>query len=98
MELAKLVRFGLRKEVDPDLVLASSNLTIAEGAIRVWTNMRDDSWNLKKVAAVGDKYGFTIHEPWKNISEENKNIIMYGTDKEKFFHRYGKWPRLGFYL
>jgi len=76
---------GSRKEVDPKLILASENLTIAEGAIRVWTNMRDDSWNLKKVASVGEKYGFDINTPWKNLSDEQKNLILYGTGLEKFY-------------
>lgn len=76
---------GSRKEVDPKLILASDNLTIAEGAIRVWTNMRDDSWNLKKVASVGDKYGFDINTSWKDLDDDQKNLILYGTGSEKFY-------------
>ena len=80
---------GNRKEVDPEMVLASDKLTIAEGAVRVWTNMRDDSWNLKKVAAVGEKYGFDIHTPWRQLNEDQKQKILYGTDSEKFFVNLG---------
>ncbi len=80
---------GNRKEVDPEMVLASDKLTIAEGAVRVWTNMRDDSWNLKKVAAVGEKYGFDIHTPWYKLNEDQKQKILYGTGSEKFFVNLG---------
>ncbi|MBP6880469.1 excinuclease ABC subunit UvrA [Candidatus Saccharibacteria bacterium] len=80
---------GFRKEVDPNLVLASQRLTISEGAIRVWTNMRDDSWNIKKVAAVGEKYGFTINQPWEKLSDEQVEKILYGTGKETYFVQMG---------
>jgi len=80
---------GNRKEVDPEMVLASDKLTIAEGAVRVWTNMRDDSWNLKKVAAVGEKYGFDIHTPWYKLNGDQKQKILYGTGSEKFFVNLG---------
>ena len=80
---------GNRKEVDPEMVLASDKLTIAEGAVRVWTNMRDDSWNLKKVAAVGEKYGFDIHTPWRQLNEDQKQKILYGTGSEKFYVNLG---------
>ncbi|MBP6041915.1 excinuclease ABC subunit UvrA [Candidatus Saccharibacteria bacterium] len=80
---------GSRKEVNPEMVLASENLTIAEGAIRVWTNMRDDSWNLKKVAAVGEKHGFDLNTQWKKLNDEQINTILYGTGKEKFYVNLG---------
>jgi len=81
---------GSRKEVDPKLILASENLTIAEGSIRVWTNMRDDSWNLKKVDAIGAENGFDIHTPWKKLTDEQKNIILYGTGDKKYYVSLGQ--------
>ena len=80
---------GSRLEVNPELVLASDKLTIAEGAVRVWTNMRDDSWNLKKVAAVGEKYGFDIHTPWRDLNEDVIEKVLYGTGREKFYVNMG---------
>lgn len=80
---------GNKREVDPELVLASENLTLAEGAIRVWSNMKDDSWNIRKVAAVGEKYGFGIDTPWKNLSEQQRQVVLYGTGNEKFFVELG---------
>ena len=70
-------------------MLASESLTIAEGAIRVWTNMRDDSWNLKKVAAVGEQNGFDINTPWKDLNDDQKSKILYGTGREKFYVNLG---------
>lgn len=81
---------GNRKEVDPKLILASENLTIAEGAIRVWTNMRDDSWNLKKVDAIGAEHGFDIHTPWKDLTQDQKDLILYGAGNKKFYVSLGQ--------
>ena len=43
---------GTRMEIDPDLVL-NPNLTIAEGGIRPYNRINQDSWWLKRLATVG---------------------------------------------
>ena len=72
---------GFRMEVDPSLVL-NPNLTISEGAIRAYNRANVDSWYITKIAAVGERFGFSVREPVKNISDENIFRILYGTDKE----------------
>ena len=72
---------GFRMEVDPSLVL-NPNLTISEGAIRAYNRANVDSWYITKIAAVGERFGFSVREPVKDISDENIFRILYGTDKE----------------
>lgn len=73
---------GFRMEVDPSLVL-NPNLTISEGAIRAYNRANvDNSWYITKIAAVGERFGFSVREPVRNISDENIFRILYGTDKE----------------
>lgn len=72
---------GFRMEVDPSLVL-NPNLTISEGAIRAYNRANVDSWYITKIAAVGERFGFSVREPVRNISDENIFRILYGTDKE----------------
>ena len=72
---------GFRMEVDPSLVL-NPNLTISEGAIRAYNRANVDSWYITKIAAVGERFGFSVREPARNISDENIFRILYGTDKE----------------
>ncbi len=74
---------GSRLEVDPELVF-NPNLTIAEGALRPFNRVNSDAWYMKKLAAVGEAHGFSIHEPVKNLPEEAVHKILYGTDNQKY--------------
>lgn len=74
---------GSRLEVDPDLLL-NKNLTIAEGAIRPWNRFAIDAWYMKKVAQVAEEYGFSVHQPVKEIKPEQLQILLYGTGSKKY--------------
>jgi excinuclease ABC subunit A len=75
---------GSRMEVDPELVIPNGKLTIAEGAIRPYNRVNSDTWYIKKLQAVADRYGFSLHVSTDEISAENINRILYGTDGEKY--------------
>lgn len=84
---------GTRMEIDPNLVL-NPNLTIAEGGIRPFNRINQESWWLKRLAAVGEKQGFSIHEPIRNLSEDAIHKILYGTGDVKYkveVGGHGKW-------
>lgn len=74
---------GSRLEVDPELVL-NPNLTIAEGAIRPFNRVNVDAWWMKKLAAVGVKHGFDLKTETEKLSDDVKNLILYGTNNEKY--------------
>ncbi len=75
---------GSRLEVDPELVIPNGRLTIAEGAIRPFNRVNVDNWYMKKLQAVADHYGFSLHVPTSEVSAENIEHIMYGTGNEKY--------------
>lgn len=75
---------GSRLEVDPDLVIPNGNLTLAEGAIRPFNRINTDAWYMKKLQAVGDVHGFSIHERTGEISAANMDKILYGTADQKY--------------
>ena len=74
---------GARMEVDPELVF-NKNLTIAEGGIRPFNRVQQDSWWLKRLSAVGVKHGFNIYTPIGELPTEIQHLIMYGTGDEKY--------------
>lgn len=74
---------GTRMEIDPDLVL-NPNLTIAEGGIRPYNRINQDSWWLKRLATVGERHGFSIRQPIREMSPEVIHKILYGTGGEKY--------------
>ena len=84
---------GTRMEIDPSLVL-NPNLTIAEGGIRPFNRITQESWWLKRLTAVGEKQGFSVHVPIRDLSPEAIQKILYGTGNEKYkvsVGGHGKW-------
>ncbi len=84
---------GTRMEIDPTLVL-NPNLTIAEGGIRPFNRITQESWWLKRLTAVGEKHGFSVHVPIRDLSEDAIQKILYGTGDEKYkvaVGGHGKW-------
>lgn len=75
---------GSRLEVDPELVIPNGRLTIAEGAIRPFNRVNADAWYMKKMQAVAEKYGFSLHVPTGELKQSDLDKIMYGTGNEKY--------------
>lgn len=75
---------GSRLEVDPDLVIPNGRLTIAEGAIRPFNRVSTDAWYMKKMQAVADSHGFSLHVPTANLKKEHIDKLMYGTGDETY--------------
>ena len=75
---------GSRLEVDPELVIPNGRLTIAEGAIRPYNRINVDNWYMKKLQAVAERYGFSLHVPTSAIKRQDMERIMYGTGKETY--------------
>ena len=74
---------GNRLEVDPGLVF-NFNLTLSEGAIRPYNRVNEDAWYIKRLMAVGEAYGFSVRTPVKELSEEVRQKILYGTGEQKY--------------
>lgn len=79
---------GSRLEVDPDLVF-NPNLTIAEGAIRPYNRVNSDAWYMKKLAAVAEAQGFSVHVPVRDLSEAELQKVLYGTGNQKYTVKLG---------
>lgn len=74
---------GSRLEIDPSLVL-NNNLTISEGAIRPYNRINVDNFYMKKISAVAEFNDFSIRTPIKDLSDEARQKIMYGTGDQKY--------------
>jgi excinuclease ABC subunit A len=71
---------GVKLEIDPNLVIPNKNLTIAEGAVQPWARASTVTpWYYSMLHSVARKYGFSVNTPVKNLTEEQLNIILYGS-------------------
>lgn len=75
---------GNRLEVDPELVIPNGKLTIAEGAIRPFNRVNADAWYMKKMHAVADRHGFSLHVPTGELRAEDLDKILYGTGDQTY--------------
>lgn len=80
---------GSRLEVDPELVIPNGRLTIAEGAIRPFNRVNADAWYMKKMQAVADEYGFSLHVPTGELRSQDIEKILYGTGNQTYTIRLG---------
>lgn len=75
---------GNRLEVDPELVIPNGRLTIAEGAIRPFNRINVDAWYMRKMQAVADAYGFSLHAPTGELKPEHLQMLLYGTGTQTY--------------
>jgi excinuclease ABC subunit A len=76
---------GTRLEVDPQLLVPNPSLTLHEGAIPYWGELRKkrDSWAYRCLEAIGRHYGFGLDTPWDAMSERARDVIINGSGKER---------------
>ena len=75
---------GNQLKADPALIVQDGEKSILDGAIQVsgWNNIRGDGISRMYFDALSKKYKFSLTEPWNSLSDEAKNIILYGTKGE----------------
>ena len=85
---------GSQLKVDPMLVVPDGELSILDGAIQAsgWGNIRSDGISRMYFDALAKKYGFKLTTPWKELSDEVREVILYGTRGEKLDLHYDQ-PR-----
>jgi excinuclease ABC subunit A len=76
---------GARLEVDPELLVPNPALTLHEGAIPYWGELRKktDSWAYKALLAIARHYGFDLDTPWERIDERGRRGVIYGSGRER---------------
>ena len=76
---------GVLIKVSPDLIITDENLSLRQGAIRApgWVYGEKEGICNLYFDALSEKYGFSLDVPFKDLSDEVKDIIFYGTKGEK---------------
>ncbi|MDD5491728.1 MAG: excinuclease ABC subunit UvrA [bacterium] len=85
---------GHKIEVDPDLVVPDRNLSIYDGALVPWsqpiTTKRHrwkgawNNWYFELLTGVSKKYGISLEIPFKKLTPEKQDIILYGDSAGTF--------------
>ncbi len=85
---------GSRLKADPTLIIPDEKLAILDGAIVApgWNSIRSDGISRMYFEALAKKYHFSLRTPVEELSQEVKDIILYGTKGEKLELHYDQ-PR-----
>ena len=84
---------GVKLRIDPDLVIPNEDLSLKEGAI-VTLGDDIDSIYFKKLECVCNHYHIDLNKPYKNLTEREKSLILYGSDEVIDFKYYSKSGKL----
>lgn len=81
----KCMGLGVFMRIDPELILPDKSLSINQGAIKAsgWTT---EGATIAKMyyEALSKKYKFSLDTPVKDLSHEIIDILLYGSNGEKF--------------
>src|SRR5438105_3038282 len=81
---------GTRLEVDPGLILANKDLSLAQGAIAAWgkAGWNGNSYYKSLLESVAKYYGFSMNTPMRDLKPEHIEKILYGSGSERIVLTY----------
>src|ERR687891_425324 len=78
---------GAQQEIDPDLLVPDPTVSIGEGALVPWS-VGNTGYYESIIQAIADRYEIDLDKPWVELSEEQQNLFLYGTDGDKIYVTY----------
>lgn len=78
---------GNNMEVDRSLIIPDTSKALIDGAITPLSK-NTNSYFMCQLEAVLDKYKYSLHDTWENLSLEVQEIIMTGSGVEQFDFEY----------
>ena len=78
---------GIKLEVDLDLVVPDSSKSLREGALAPW-NPISSSYYPQMLAQAMEAFGIEMDKPFEELSEEEKQLIFFGSDGREFHFHY----------
>ena len=72
---------GAKLYMDPLLVIPNPNLSISQGAIAPWYGFKSSFYD-QALQSLADWLGISVKTPWKDLPQQAKDIILYGSGNE----------------
>jgi excinuclease ABC subunit A len=84
---------GVKKEVDPELVVPDDELSLADGAIAPWAGGQSAEYFGRLLRALSEAVGFRMDVPWRKLSARAQKAVLHGSDDQvhvRYHNRYGR--------
>ncbi len=83
---------GFRMYFNPELIVPNHSLSIQDGAIISWSKT-SSPYYIQTLQSIVDHYSSDMKIPWKDLTEELRNVIMSGSGDEEIQFRYNNGDR-----
>lgn len=84
---------GVELFFDPRLIVPDEGLPLLRGAIAPWSKGQSPYYR-QTIESLANHYGFDKSKRWRDLPEEVKDILLYGSKGEKIRFRYDEGGRV----
>ncbi len=84
---------GIRKEVDPDLVVPDPELSLNDGAIAPWSRGQTAEYFTRLLSGLAESIGFSMDTPWQDLPAKARKAVLEGSSDQvhvSYTNRYGR--------
>jgi excinuclease ABC subunit A len=84
---------GIRKEVDPELVVPDDELSLGEGAIAPWAGGQSAEYFQRLLESLAEAIGFRMDTPWRTLPAKVQKAVLHGVNEQvhvRYRNRYGR--------
>jgi len=84
---------GIKKEVDPELVVPDVELSLADGAIAPWAIGHAAEYFGRLLEGLANAMGFRMSTPWRRLPSDVQKAVLHGSDDQvhvRYRNRYGR--------
>ncbi|GAY09538.1 excinuclease ABC subunit UvrA [Pseudonocardia sp. N23] len=84
---------GIKKEVDPELVVPDPDLTLDDGAIAPWAAGHTSEYFGRLLSGLAKAVGFRMDTPWRKLDDAARKAVLHGSDDQvhvRYRNRYGR--------
>jgi len=76
---------GTQMEVDTNLIIKDPSLSIMDGALRWYGEMRkkEGGWSWRQLNSIAVHYGVDLETPWQDLPQKFRDVLFYGSGREK---------------
>jgi excinuclease ABC subunit A len=84
---------GVRKEVDPELIVPDDELSLEDGAIAPWQGGQTAEYFQRLLSSLAETIGFRMNLPWRRLPAKVQKAVLYGVNDQvhvRYRNRYGR--------
>jgi excinuclease ABC subunit A len=84
---------GIKKEVDPELVVPDDEQSLGGGAIAPWAGGQSAEYFGRLLSALSESVGFRMDKPWRTLSPAARKAVLHGVKEQvhvRYHNRYGR--------